>query len=187
MQSGARSANLTRDQGEVDQAAGIVRAVRVLRNSHAPKDDRRVRSRIGACNGPQRLGVDPADIRHLLRRIILQMLTQRLEAVRSGLDELLVVQPFLDDHMQHRVQHGDVGPRLELQHMGRMFAQGLAPRVADDQRLARLRLLLEERRGNRMILRWIGADDHHHFRIFTSGEGRRDRTGADAFHQGRHG
>ena len=35
--------------------------------------------------------------------------------------------------VQHRIQHGDIGPGLELQHMGRVFAQGLAARIADDQ------------------------------------------------------
>ena len=61
------------------------------------------------------------------------MLAQRFETVGAGLDELFVVQPFLNDHVQHRIQHGDIGPGLELQHMGRVFAQGLAARIADDQ------------------------------------------------------
>src|SRR5271166_4255852 len=38
VQAGARPADLTGDQGERDQATGVVRTVHMLRNAHAPKN-----------------------------------------------------------------------------------------------------------------------------------------------------
>ena len=66
MQAGARPADLSRDQREVDQAARVVGAVGGLRNPHAPKDDRGFRGRIDPGHPAKRLGVDAANRRHLL-------------------------------------------------------------------------------------------------------------------------
>ena len=51
---------------------------------------------------------------------LLQVLLQLLEAVGMIADVGGVIELLLDDHIHDRVQHGDVGARLELQHVGGM-------------------------------------------------------------------
>ena len=101
---------------------------------------------------------------------------QRLEILGMRLDVLLVVKILIDDRVQQRRQHRHVAARLELQHMRRMPLQGLAARVHDDQRRAALRRLLEEGRGDRMILGRVGADDDDDVGILRGHERRRHRA-----------
>ena len=99
MQAGARPADLAGDQRERDQAAGVVRAVDVLGNSHAPEDDRLLGPGELARDGAQFLGIDAADRRHLLRREGSDMFGEGGEALDSRLDILLVVELLLDDRV----------------------------------------------------------------------------------------
>ncbi len=46
MQAGTGTADLSRDQGQRDQAARVVGAVHMLADAHAPEDDRGARARI---------------------------------------------------------------------------------------------------------------------------------------------
>ena len=184
MQPGARPADLAGDQRERDEAARIVGAVGVLRDAHAPEDDRRLGAGEFARHGAQHVGLDAADRRHLFRRIILDALGERLEALDVGLDVLLVVELFRDDRIEDAVEQSDVGAVLELQHVGGVALERLAARIGDDQRGAALGGLLEKRRRDRMILGRIGADHQDHFRVLAFVERGRHRARADAFHQG---
>ena len=74
MQAGAGPADLAADQRQRDQAARIVGAVGVLRHAHAPEDDGAFGARVSARHFAQRVGVDAADRRHLLRREVLDVL-----------------------------------------------------------------------------------------------------------------
>jgi hypothetical protein len=114
MQAGAGTADLARHQRQRDQAARIVGAVHVLRHAHAPQDHRALRGRVQARHVAQRLGVDAADRRHQLRAVAARLARSSSKPM-VRLDEALVDQAFGDDHVHHRVQHGDVGVGLELQ------------------------------------------------------------------------
>ena len=92
MQAGARLADVAGDRAHRDQAARVVGARRVLGDPHAPVDD------AGAGLAPQprdladRGGVDAADLRGALGRVLLDELGQ-LAVVRDAIaDELAVDQ-----------------------------------------------------------------------------------------------
>ena len=186
MEAGAGPADLAGDQRQRDQAARVVGAVDVLRDAHAPEDDRGLGARIFARYGLQRRGVDAANLGHLLRRAVLDAVLQLVEIHRVRLDVLLVVEILGDDDVEHRRQHGDVARRLELQHVRRVALQGLTARIHDDQRLAGLLRLLHEGRRDRVILGRVGADDDDELGVLDRGEGRGHRARADAFDQPRH-
>ena len=101
------------------------------------------------------------------------------------LNVLLVVKAFLDDHVQHGVQHRDIAPGLELQHVGRVALQRLAARVHHDERRAALHGVLEEGGGDRMVLGRVGTDHHDDIGILRRHEGRGDRARANALEQPR--
>src|SRR6185437_2050210 len=100
MKSGARPSDLTRNQRECNQTAGIVGSVRVLRHAHAPEDYGRMCARIGARNLPQRVGVNAADRLHFLRAEVLDARGKRTEALDVGLYVLLVVKLFGDNDVE---------------------------------------------------------------------------------------
>jgi len=100
MQPGARPADLAGNQGQRDQAAGIVGAVDMLRDAHAPENDRRLGAGVGARHLAQDRGIDAADLRHLFRRIVADVLTQLFEIVGMCLNILPVVEPFFDDRVK---------------------------------------------------------------------------------------
>ena len=101
MQAGAGTADLAADQRQRDQAARIVGAVGVLRHAHAPEDDGAFGARIGARHFAQRVGGNAADRRHFLRREVLDVFGERVEAFDISLDVLLVVELFADDDVEH--------------------------------------------------------------------------------------
>ena len=61
-----------------------------------------------------------------------------------------------------------------------------AARIDDDERCAALRRLLEEGRGDGMVLGRVGADDHDDVGVLDLVEGRGHGAGADALDQRRH-
>ena len=185
MQAGARPADLAGDQRERDQATGVVGAVDVLGNSHAPEDDRAFRPGEFAGDRAQFPGADAADRRHLLRRKGPDMLGEGREALDCRLDILLVVELLLDDRVEQRVQQRDIRAALELQHVAGVARQRLAARIGDDQGRAARRRLLEIGRRNRVVLRRVGADHEDDVAVPAGGERRGDGAGADAFEQRR--
>ena len=185
MEPGAGPSDLAADQRERDQAARIVGAVGVLGDAHAPEDDGGLGARIGARHRAQRVGIDAADRRHLLRRERFDVLGELREAFGVGLDVLLVVELLGDDHVEHGVEHRHVGAVGELEHVGGMALERLAARVHHDELGAALRRLLEEGRRDRMVLRRVGADHDDDVGVLALVEGRGHRGGADAFQQRR--
>ena len=66
-----------------------------------------------------------------------------------------------------RVEHRDVGVGLELHHLPGVALQRLAARVHHDQLGAALGGVLEEGRGDRMVLGRVGADDEDDFGVLA--------------------
>ena len=99
MQPGAGTADLPGDHRQRDQAARVVGAVGVLRDAHAPEDDRRAGAGVIARDLAQGRGVDAADRRHLLRAVIADVLAQLVVILGMRLDVLPVGQPLLDDRV----------------------------------------------------------------------------------------
>ena len=186
MQPGAGPADLAGDQRQRDQAARIVGAVGVLRHAHAPEDDRAFGARISARHFAQRVGSMPqiGAISSGVKSLTFSF--QRVETFDIGLDILLVVELLGDDDVEHGVEHRHVGAVLELQHAPGMALERLAARVHHDELGAALGRLLEEGRGDRMVLGRIGADDDDDVGILALVEGRGHRRRADAFEQRRH-
>ncbi len=133
MQTRARLADLAGRERQGDQAARVVGAVDVLRNAHAPEDDRRARRRVEPGDLADRLRVDAADRRHRFRRELLHVLRQRLVAGRAVANERFVDQALFDDDVEHGVEQRDVGVGIELQVVGGVPGQVAAARVGDDQ------------------------------------------------------
>jgi hypothetical protein len=145
VQPGARPADMAAHQRERDQAAGIVGAVDMLGNAHAPEDHpgaaaakSRATARRVSAGMPQTASIFSGAKSARWAR-------HRLPVLGHRLDVLAVVEPLLDDHVHDRVEHRHVGAGLELQHVGGVAAQRLAARVHDDQLAAALGELLEDR------------------------------------------
>ena len=85
-----------------------------------------------------------------------------------------------------RVEHRDVGAVLELHHLPGVALERLAARIHHDELGAALGRLLEEGRGDRMVLGRVGADDDDDVGVLALVEGRGHRGRADAFQQRRH-
>ncbi len=183
MQTGARPSDMAGHERQRDQAAGIVGAVHMLRNAHAPEDHPGARAGKGAGDIAQNLGFDAAERRHLFRAEILQVRFLGFPVLGVGLDILAVVKLFLDDHMHDRVQHGHVGARAELQHVRSEPAQADPARIHHDQLSAALGELLEIGGRDRVVLDRVCTDDDRHIGILDLVERGRDRARADVFHQ----
>ena len=134
VQAGAGPADVAGDRAHRDQAARVVGARRVLGDPHAPVDD------AGAGLAPQprdladRGGVDAADLRRALGRVLLDELGQ-LAVVRSRARAMnsRSTRPSADDLVQHAVVERDVGAGLDLAEDVGVLGDALAPRVDDDQ------------------------------------------------------
>ena len=170
-----------------DEAAGVVGAVDVLRHAHAPEDDRRLGAGVEARDFAQRLRRDAADLGHRLRREVADVFDELLEILGVRLDVLPVVEFFLDDRVQHGIEHRHVAAGPELQHVRGVALQRLPARVHDDELRAALGRVLEEGRGDRMVLDRIGADDDDHVGVLGGHERRRHGARADAFEKTGHG
>ncbi len=117
---------------------------------------------------------------------VLDVFLPGVEALDVGLDVLLVVELLLDDDVQHGVEHRHVGAVLELHHLPGVALQRLTARVHHHELGAALGRLLEEGRGDRMVLGRVGADHDDQLGVLALVEGRGDGGGADAFEQRRH-
>ena len=90
--------------------------------------------------------------------------------------------------LQHGVEQGDVAARLELQHVAGVARDALVlpARVHDDQLGAALGRVLEEGRGDGMVLGRPRADDDDAVGILGGRERRRHGARVQALHQRRH-
>ena len=181
MKAGARSADLSRRERERDEATGVVRAVDMLRDAHSPENDRGARTRVKPRHLAQRLGGNPADLCHLLRREGAKAFLECLEALRVAGDVLLVREAFLHDRVEHGVQHRDVRARLEGEMPMGVAGERLMARIHHDELCASLFYrILDESCRNGVVLRGIGADDDDHLGVERRRERRCDRTGIRA-------
>ena len=187
MQSRAGSTHLSRDHRQRDETACVVRTVDVLGDTHAPEDDACRGGGVSAGHGAQRAGIDTADRRHRLGGERLYVPPETVEPLRVRRHVLPIVELLGNDDVEQRVQQRHVRAGLELKHVGSVAPQRLPTRVHHHQRLALLRGLLEERRGDRVVLGRVGADDDDDVGIGAGRERRRDRARADALQQRRHG
>jgi hypothetical protein len=171
VQAGAGAADLAGEQRERDQAAGVVGAVDVLADAHAPEDDRGLGAGVEAGHLAKGRGRDAADRLHGLRREVLHVGGERLEIGGVGLDVLPVVELLLHDGVDHRVQHRDVAAGLELQHVGGVPHERGAARIHHDELGAALGGVLEEGRGHGVVLGRVGADHHDDLGVRRRHEG----------------
>ena len=125
MQAGAGSSDLAGGQGERDQAAGVVGAVRVLGDAHAPEDD----GALGAGVEPRHLADggrgDAAHGLHGLGGEVGHLVLKGVEAFGVGLHVLDVDHALRDDDIEHGVEQRHVAAGLEL--AGRGWHSARAP------------------------------------------------------------
>ena len=88
--------------------------------------------------------------------------------------------------VQHRVEKRHIRVGIELEIVRGVPGQIAAARIGHDQLHSRLRGVLDERRGHRMIHRGVRADHENHFGIGDVAHLVRHRARVDAFHQRRH-
>ena len=180
MQTGTRATNLPGHQRQRDQAARIVGAMYMLRDAHAPENHRPFGGRKGARYFAQRFGGDATQWRHLFRTVVLRVLFQGFEVRCAIANEVFVHKSFVDDRMDHCVQHRDIGVGLELQ-----LAPGVPPEfsptwVGDDQfRTIFYRVFYPSRRDG-MVRRRIRTDQENNFSLGNIrdliGDGARSHT-----------
>ena len=108
VQAGTGTADISGQQRQRDQAAGIVGAMRVLRDAHAPEDHRAAGGGIAARNPAQRIRINAADRCHGLWRGMGCAGLQVLETLGLLCHIVGVIQLFGDDHIDHRIQHGHI-------------------------------------------------------------------------------
>ena len=161
MQARARPADLAGDERQRDQAARVVGAVRVLGDAHAPEDDRALGAGVEARHLADGGGGDAAHRLHLLRREVLHLRLQALEALGVRLHVLDVDHALRDDDVEHGVEQGDVAARLELQDVAGVARQPWAcPRGSMTISLApRLAAFLRKVAATGMVLGRPRADD----------------------------
>ena len=104
MQAGIGPADLAGHERQGDQAAGIVGAVCMLRDAHAPEDDRGLGRGISPRDLPDTRRLDPADRRDRLRAVFEHGLFQGFKTMRVRVNKSLIVQLFGNDGVHHRVQ-----------------------------------------------------------------------------------
>ena len=102
----------------------------------------------------------------LVRRPLLNLFANVVEAIDALLDELLVLPAILENVPHHAVKYGDVGARPYTHIIGRMRRGPRQARIDDDE-IGLVQLLAFEQmlQGYRMSLRRIAAHDHERLRI----------------------
>ena len=84
-------------------------------NGKTPLDGGGVRLRIKARSLNKRVLVDPADFGDLLRRILLHALLELFEAIAPFLDELMVIEVFVNDDVHHAKSQRRISTRTQAQ------------------------------------------------------------------------
>ena len=186
VQPGALPAHVPGDRAHRDQAARVVGAGRVLRDPHAPVDDRGVGGAPQPRDLADRVGVHAADLRGALGRVLLHDLRE-LAVVRDPLGDELAVDPVVRDHLvQDPVVEGHVRAGLELAVDVGVVGDPLAPRVHHDQLRAAPLRLLEEARRHRVVRGRVRAGEDRDVGVDDVAVGRGHRARAHALEQRRH-
>ena len=186
MQAGAGPADLAGDQRQRDQAARVVGAVDVLRDAHAPEDHRRARR--------GRRGARPraASRRRCRRSAPSPPASNRATCSRSSSKSSVCAWTYCRSYSPSSMIVCIIAfsiatslPGLNCSMRVAWRRQRLAARVHHDQLGAALGRLLEEGRGDRVVLGRVGADDDDHVGVGRGDERRRDGARADPLHQRR--
>ena len=107
MKPRAGPADMSCYQAEGDEAAGIVRAVNMLGDSHSPKDDRCLGCRENPGHVADCCCINSADFRHGLGREILDLFLKLIEAFGVRLDILKIIEIFIDYGVDDRIEKRD--------------------------------------------------------------------------------
>ena len=91
MEAAAGSSNLSGDQRQRNQATGIVGAVDMLGNPHAPENNRGFRSCVGARNNAQNVRINTADFGHSFGGEVRNVLFELSESFSLRFDILFIV------------------------------------------------------------------------------------------------
>ena len=132
-----------------------------LVDAHGPDAHGRRRLGVQARHGSDAVFVYTADVLGGLGVIVGHQRAQLVDAVGVRSDVVPVLQPFLEDHMQHGIDQHAVGARGDRQvDIGELRQHG-HPRIDHDQReLAFLQRLLQAPVDDRVLLRQVGAEGH---------------------------
>ena len=186
VESRPRLANLAGHQRERNQATGVVGAVHMLRDAHAPENHRALGGGIEPRHMADGLGIDSTDGCHSIWAVLANILLKFLVANRSACDEVLVDEALGHNHIHHGIEQGHVGVGLELQEPIGIACKVCLARIHDDELGAILGRVLHPCRGHGVIDRGIGPDDDHDLGLRHVHDRVRDRTRPQALEQGRH-
>ena len=104
VEAGAFAPDVAGEKSEMDERQGAGRAVRQLRDTHAPVDGAVFGVGVQAGGFADVIGRDAGDGFGILGGELFEALDELVEALGAVLDELVVDQPFLDDDVRHRSQ-----------------------------------------------------------------------------------
>ncbi len=176
------------EQRQMNERHRVVGAVGVLGNPQRPIDRRVLRFRVHTRCLNNQITVDAGNCLGIFRGAWFDGLAEVLEAFGAPVDEVLIIELFLDDDMRHGGEEGYVGARLLGQPERRPVDHLDAPRIHDDELSAVFfhgRLHLQ--RDDRMGLGRIGAGDEKNVAVNHLGGGVAHRRGAERHLQRDHG
>ena len=150
-----RAADIAGEQREVAHRTDIVGTGGQLGDAEAVDDDRVLCLCILAGKLLDRLLRDTVDLRSI--SILLDRLFEVIEAFRALLDELLVLEAFLDDPVHHVVGERNVGRRVEPDPLVGKPCGWAEPRVNDNDRDSLLLGLHDAAAGKRVGLDCVGT------------------------------
>ena len=158
VQARARLADLAGHRNQRDQAAGVVGAMHMLADAHAPQDHRAFGLGKFTCHFPQRVRRNAADGRHGLWAVGLDVVAQRFVIAGAGGDEVMVHQTFVDHGVNQCVEHGHICVGFELQGTPGVFANVGHTRVSQHNFGTAFGGVFHPGCGHRMVGCGVGAN-----------------------------
>ena len=134
----------------------------------------------------QRFSRNAAQRCHFFRTVIFRVLFQRFKICSSVADEIFIHQAFIDDGVDHRIQHRDIGVSLELEFAPRMAAKLSAAWIGDDQFCAVLDRVFYPGCRHRMVRGRVGTNEENDFGLGDIGHLIGHRAGSHSFEQCRY-
>ena len=104
VQAGSGPAGVAACERQGNQASGVVGAVHVLGDAHAPENHRFISLGVGSGHFTNGVGLNAADRAHHLRGHAFNARCQCLEAFGVGVNVGLVKESFADNHIEHGVE-----------------------------------------------------------------------------------
>ncbi len=130
--TGARSANLSGGQMQVDESNVFIGAMAGLIQALTPEGKGGGRLAEGYCRGTQVGNRNGAGFRYPLRGIVLHPRLEFFPALSMGLNKGPVQEPFPDQNVQHAVKQRHIGARLNGQKNISDGGGRCAPRIDND-------------------------------------------------------